>query len=223
MKILALSDIEVSFVYNPVAALRFQDVGMVIGCGDLSYIYIEHLVNLLGVPTYFVRGNHAKPVEMSLGVRRTSPWGAKDLHQQVVRDHSGLLMAGIEGSIRYNNGKYQYTQGEMWWMVFRLVPQMILNKSRYGRFLDLFVTHAPPWSIHDKEDHPHQGIKSFLWLDRVFQPLVHFHGHVHIYSPLTRTTTQYHNTQIINVFRYREQELLLEGKNARPVLVSEGG
>jgi hypothetical protein len=26
-------------------------------------------------------------------------------------------MAGIEGSLNYNNGRYQYTQGQMWGMV----------------------------------------------------------------------------------------------------------
>jgi hypothetical protein len=164
MKLLALSDVEYSFIYNPVAALRFQDVDMIIGCSDISYIDIEYLANLLGVPAYFVCENHAQPLEKKLGVQRDSPWGATDLHRKTIRDSSGLLLAGIEGSIRYNRGNYQYSQGEMWGMVFGLVPRLFINKSRYGRFLDVFVTHAPPWEIHAGPDHAHQGIKAFRWL-----------------------------------------------------------
>lgn len=219
MKILALSDVEYSFIYNPVAALRFQDVDMVIGCGDLSYIYIEHLANLLGVPTYFVRGNHEKPLERKLGVRRKAPWGARDLHRKCVRDdHSGLLLAGIEGSIRYNKGMYQYTQGEMFGMVLGLVPRLLVNRIRYGRYLDVFVSHASPWEIHAGQDRAHLGIRAFRWLIRVFQPAVHLHGHIHVYSPLVKRVTWLKKTCVVNVYGYRELEIDMGAANGRPFL-----
>lgn len=218
MNLLALSDVEVSFIYSPVAAKRFRDIDMVIGCGDLSYIYIEHLIDVLGVPAYFVRGNHASPVEYKMGVERSAPWGAVDLHLKNIKDPSGLLLAGIEGSIRYNLNAYQYSQVDMWLMVYRLVPKLLMNKLRCGRYLDIFVTHASPWGIHDGSDFAHQGIKAFRWLIKVFQPLLHLHGHVHIYNPLTRIATKYHRTKIMNVYGFQEQEIILEGKNGKPVL-----
>ena len=154
---------------------------------------------------YYVRGNHASQVEVSMDGERTEPWGGIDLHRRVRRDPaSGLLMAGIEGSIRYNYGDHQYTQGEMWTLVFGLTPLLFLNRLRYGRYLDIFVTHSPPWKIHDLDDRPHQGIKAFNWLNRVFKPVYHLHGHVHIYRTDTIRETQVGSTRVINTYGYRE-------------------
>jgi Icc-related predicted phosphoesterase len=74
----------------------------------------------------------------------------------------------------------------------------------YGRFLDVFITHAPAQGIHDRADRPHQGIKAFRWLLRVFQPAHHIHGHIHIYRPDTATETRFGKTQVLNAFGYRE-------------------
>jgi Icc-related predicted phosphoesterase len=210
MRILAVSDVESNLVYSPQIGKRFRDIDLAIGCGDLPYYYLEFIISSLDIPLYFVRGNHASHLESGENGDRTAPWGAIDLHQRVLRDHSGLLMAGIEGSIRYNNGFHQYTQSEMWSMVMGLVPGLYLNRLRYGRYLDVFVTHSPPWKIHDMEDRPHRGIKAFNWLVKVFQPTFHLHGHVHVYRSDTITETQIGQTRVINTFGYRELTLDLE-------------
>jgi Icc-related predicted phosphoesterase len=210
MKILAVSDIELGFIYNVQIAQRFKDIDMMISCGDLPYYYLEFMVSMLDKPLYFVRGNHASKVESTSAGERTAPWGAEDLHQRVTRVPGGLLMAGIEGSIRYNNGPHQYSQGEMWTMALGLVPRLMINRLRYGRFLDVLVTHAPPWKIHDMEDLPHHGIKAFRWLLQVFKPAYHLHGHIHVYRNDIPTITQFEETQVINCYGYRE--LTLEAK-----------
>lgn len=207
MKILAVSDEENGLIYSPQIARRFHDVDLVIGCGDLPYYYLEYIVSMLDVPLYFVRGNHASQIEIGTNGERHYPWGAIDLHAKTARDESGLLMAGIEGCLRYNFGEYQYTQPEMWSMAIWLVPQLVLNKIRYGRYLDILVTHAPPWKIHDMDDLPHQGIKAFNWLIRVFKPMIHFHGHVHIYRSDMIKETLVGQTRVINAFGYRELTL----------------
>ena len=38
-----------------------------------------------------------------------------------------------------------------------LVPSPVLNKLRYGRFLDVLITHAPPRGVHDESDLCHAG------------------------------------------------------------------
>jgi hypothetical protein len=48
--------------------------------------------------------------------------------------------------------------------VLRLAPKLMVNRARYGRYLDVLVAHSPPWKIHDQDDLPHQGFKSFLRL-----------------------------------------------------------
>ena len=208
MKLLTVSDKEVPLIYSPQIKQRFRDVDLALSSGDLPYYYLEYIISSLDIPLYYVRGNHAKSVEYGLGSSRTEPWGAIDLHRKVVRDpDTGLLLAGIEGSLVYNRGKYQYTQSEMWSMVMSLVPALMMNKVRYGRYLDIFVTHAPPWRIHDDDDRAHQGVKAFNWLIKTFQPSFHIHGHIHIYRPGITTETKIGKTLVLNTYGYRKVSL----------------
>jgi len=207
VKVLAVSDKVEPLLDSPQVAQRFGDVDLVLGCGDLPYRYLEGLTTRLRAEVFFVRGNHALPQVYGEGGARTGPRGCYDLHRRVL-NYRGVLLAGVEGSLRYSKGPYQYTQGEMWGFVWGLVPRLLLNRMLYGRFLDLFVTHAPPWGIHDKEDLPHQGVKAFRWLLRVFRPAYHIHGHVHRYTPADPARTLVGATWVINA--YGHQSLTLE-------------
>ena len=204
MKILAVSDTELGFLYQPSIVDRFFDVDLIISCGDLPHYYLEFMISMLNVPLYYVNGNHANKIEITTGGERRYPWGAVNLHRRNLTDDTGLLLAGIEGSVRYNLGPFQYSQSQMWNMVFSLIPKLIFNKLRYGRFLDIFITHAPPWKIHDEKDLPHQGIKSFRWFINVFKPTYHLHGHIHVYRNDTITETHFNQTKVINCYGYRE-------------------
>jgi uncharacterized protein len=202
MKVLTLSDIVVPFLYSPQIKERFIGIDLAIDCGDLPYYYLEYIGDELKTDICFVRGNHSKIEEFTtVGIHRF-PLGATDLHCRVL-NCKDLLLAGIEGSLRYRNGPFQYTQGEMWTLVFSMALALFSNHLRYDRYLDVFVTHAPPWGIHDQPDLPHQGIKAFLWLDKVFKPSYHFHGHTHIYRPDTERETKLGNTWVINTYGYR--------------------
>lgn len=204
MKILAISDVEMSFIYSPLVKQRFGDADLVISCGDLPYYYLEYIISMLNVPLYYVNGNHNNRVEIGSGENRSSPWGAVHLHNRPVTAPGGLLLAGIDGSLQYNFGPYQYTQAEMWQMVLGLIPMMFVNHLRFGRFLDVFVSHAPPWKIHDMDDRPHQGIKAFRWFDTVFQPAYHLHGHIHVYRQDAITETIVGRTHVVNSYGFRE-------------------
>ena len=204
MKLLAVSDVEVGFIYSPFISQKFSGLDLAISCGDLPYYYLEYIQSMLNVPLYFVRGNHSSKVEFGTAAPRSSPWGAHNLHQRCLQDDTGLLLAGLEGSLRYNQGPHQYTQAEYWSMVLRLVPGFLMNKARFNRYVDVMVTHAPPWHIHDDTDLPHQGIKAFNWLIKVFEPTYFLHGHVHVYRPDTVTRSVVGKTTVLNVFGYRE-------------------
>jgi Icc-related predicted phosphoesterase len=206
MKILTISDVVVDVVYSPSIRNRFSNIDITIGCGDLPYYYLEYIVSTLDIPVFYVRGNHGKVIEYSEAGPRKRPHGAVDLHKIVVY-HNGLILAGIEGSLRYKNGPYQYTQAEMWVNVLQLVPVLVHNQLRHGRFLDIFVTHASPWGIHDQSDLAHQGIKAFRWLLRVFKPIYHFHGHIHVYHPNVVRETVFERTSVINTYGYREIDI----------------
>ncbi len=203
---LSISDRVVDIIYSRHIQQRFGDIDLVLSCGDLPYYYIEYIVSSLNSPVFFVRGNHDKEVEYSSGGPYHGPHGAIDLHQKVVRANN-LILAGVEGSIRYSRGSYQYTQFEMWLNILPLIPKLLLNRLRYGHALDILVTHAAPWGIHDKQDWTHQGIHAFRWLLDTFQPAYHFHGHVHLYGVDALHQTTYKHTQVINSFDYRRVTL----------------
>jgi uncharacterized protein len=207
MNILAVSDVELNIIYSPSIRKRFRHIDLLIGCGDLPYYYMEYMISTLDRTLYYVRGNHAPKIyEEGGGGPRVNPWGGIDLHQAVARDPSGLLLAGVEGSLLYNKGKHQYTQNEMWLFAARMVPKLLLNRLRFGRALDVLVTHAPPWKIHDQDDLPHQGIRAFRWLIQVFQPPLHLHGHIHLYQSNIKQETQVGATRVINAYGFREIE-----------------
>jgi Icc-related predicted phosphoesterase len=209
VNILSISDITIPFIYSTQVRNIFSDVDVVLACGDLPYYYQEYIISMLDVPLYFVRGNHDPLKEYGAFGEREYPLGGIDLHRRTLQ-RDGVIFAGIEGSIRYSSrGNFQYTRSEMWTHAFYLVPGLLYNRLLYGRYLDILVTHASPWGIHDKPDLPHQGLKAFNWLIRVFQPKYHFHGHIHVYRPDTITETQLGNTRILNTYSYRETELVL--------------
>jgi Icc-related predicted phosphoesterase len=208
MKILALSDTLVPFVYSPQVRRRFDGVDLILGCGDLPYYYLEYVLNAMDRPLFYVRGNHDQVIEYSSEAQRVGPAGGVDLHGRHAA-YRGLLLAGVEGSLRYRNGPFQYSQGEMWANVFHLIPGLLRNRVRYGRYLDIFLTHAPPEGVHDRPDLPHQGIRAFRWLADSFKPAYLIHGHVHIYRPDTPTRTRLGSTIVLNAFGF--QELLAGG------------
>lgn len=212
MRALVVSDKVEPILYSPAVQDRVGDIDLIISCGDLPFYYLEFLMSTLNRPTYYVFGNHGREMEYQSGKgdhwnMATSPAGAVNLHGCNVREQ-GLLMAGLEGSIRYNNSPgAQHTETEMWLNVVRLAPKLWLNRLRYGRWLDVLVTHSPPWGIHDKPDRPHQGFKCFLLAMRWFKPRYLLHGHIHIYRRNEATQTLYDATEVVNVYPYRIMEL----------------
>jgi Icc-related predicted phosphoesterase len=209
MKLLIISDIVVESMHSAQILERAAGVNMVIGCGDLPDDYIEYVVSMLNVPVYHVRGNHSE-VHFNADGELLEPAGAVNLHRRVLNE-GGVLLAGVEGSHRYRVGRFQYSQAAMWVHVFRLLPGLLWNRLRYGRFLDIFVSHAPPAGIHDDDDIPHHGIHAFRWLIETFQPRYHLHGHVHVYRRDVKTVTAHGKTQVINTYGYRFLEI--EGGN----------
>jgi Icc-related predicted phosphoesterase len=206
VKILAVSDKVVKSIYSDHIRERFADVDMVISCGDLPYSYLEYIVSMLNVPCFFVHGNHDQPEHQSNGRVLFEPGGWINLDGQTVRA-GDIILAGLEGSIRYKpRGDYQYTDSQIAFKIRRMMPALLMNRVRYGRYLDILVTHAPPLGIHDGEDHCHRGFKSLLWFMERFKPRYLLHGHKHVYKP-EPCRTGYEDTQVLNVYPFRTFDL----------------
>lgn len=212
MRALVISDKVEPILYSGAICDRVGKIDLILSCGDLPFYYIEYVISMVNRPAYYVMGNHGREFEYQSGKgdtwnQQTSPLGARNLHGQTAKENS-LLLAGLEGSIRYNNSaEAQYTDMEMHWNIGRLIPRLIRNRIRYGRWLDVLVTHSPPFGIHDKPDPAHRGFRSFLPFMRYFKPRYLLHGHIHLYRQNQVTQTTYHQTEVINVYPFRILEL----------------
>jgi Icc-related predicted phosphoesterase len=204
MKIVVVSDVVIDWIYSPEIRKLLSDTDLVIGCGDLPTYYLEYIISSLDVPLFHVHGNHSIP-EPGGDHNIPNSTGCIDLHCRMLQ-FEGHSFAGVEGSLRYNNGAYQYSQLGMWVNVFKLVPALLRNRAKYGKYLDVFVTHAPAWGIQDQPDLPHQGIKAYRWLLTRFQPDYHLHGHIHVYRPDMVTESSFGKTRVINAYGYRKLE-----------------
>lgn len=204
MKILAISDEVVDFIYSPAVKDRYGDVDLIVGCGDLPFYYLEFVVSILNKPLYMVPGNHdAHNQYMSDGRILTHAEGCEDVDGQVANEN-GLLIAGLGGSIRYRpDGVHQYTQGEMRTRVAALTPSLWFNRLRYGRFADILITHSAPRGIHDSSDMAHVGFEAFNDFIKRFRPRFLLHGHSHVYQREAITRTMVGETEVINVYPYR--------------------
>ncbi len=202
MKILAVSDRVVDAVYSSRIDERFSDVDLAISCGDLPYSYLEYIVTILNVPCLYVHGNHDHREYTASGAVLNRPGGWTDLDGRSV-EVGGLLFAGLEGSIRYKpHSPHQYTERQMAGKAWALVPALLMNRFRLGRYLDVLVTHSPPRGIHDGEDCAHRGFGAFMGLMKWFKPRYLLHGHKHVYGT-EPTRTRYADTEVINVCPYR--------------------
>lgn len=202
MKILAVSDLVVEGIYSSRIRERFGDVDMVLSCGDLPYSYLEYIVTMLNVDCFFVHGNHDQPEYTADGRTLTEPGGWFNLDGRTVEARR-VLLTGLEGSIRYKpRAPFQYTDGEMAYKVSRMTPALLMNRVLHGRYLDILITHSPPFGIHDGEDLPHRGFKALLGFMTVFRPRYLLHGHKHIYGP-EPSRTRYLDTEVINVYPFR--------------------
>lgn len=192
MKILCVSDTVMPQMESAVnLRRRYNDVQLLISCGDLPPAYLEFIVSVLNIPLFYVRGNHDERYE-------NEPPGGEDLHQRVIT-HQGLTFAGLEGSMQYNGGPIQYSDFQMRMMVYQMGAGMYLRQRQRGHAVDFFVTHSPAFGIHDKKDLPHTGFKAFLQYMRWYKPRYMLHGHVHTWDRRETVKTQYHETCVMNI------------------------
>jgi Icc-related predicted phosphoesterase len=179
---------------------------MVLAAGDLPLEYLDFVVSSLNCPLLFVYGNHhlEKYETYRKSIFSSDEYypGAGGLTHigSLVRREKGLIIAGLGGSRQYNKGLNQYTEWQMKLEIWKLFPRLLFNRIFRGRWVDILLTHAAPWGIHDKKDLCHQGFKCFLWFMRVFKPRYLIHGHIHLYDLSELRTTVYGATLVINAY-----------------------
>jgi uncharacterized protein len=165
-------------------------IDLLIGCGDLPADYLDGLATLYAAPLVFVRGNHDPPD------RKGDYPPDAEIDGRVVTER-GLLIAGLEGCIRYSGGPHQYTERQM------TAKALALRFRLRGRRPDVLITHGPPAGINEGSDPPHRGLRAVRRAIEWMHPRLLLHGHVHPYGRDTPREGQLGETRVINVVGHR--------------------
>ena len=191
MKILIVSDIESTYIWDFFDREKFKDIELIISCGDLKASYLSFLVTMIPAPLFYVPGNHdVKYID-------NEPEGCINIDNQVVT-YKNIKIAGLGGSIEYSGGPFQFTEKAM---AKRTKKLMKACHKKGG--LDILVTHSPSLGIGDGDDWAHKGFACFHDFYEILSPSYHLHGHQHLnYSPHMKRINQVNETQVINGYSY---------------------
>jgi Icc-related predicted phosphoesterase len=189
LTVLAIADQVSPALYDSFRVERWRDVDLILSCGDLPPDYLDFLCSSLDVPILYVRGNHD-------GVFDSSRYdGCENVHGKIVTC-KGIRIVGFQGSHRYNNGPYQYTEAQM----RRIVRRARLQSIRTGP-PEIVLTHAPLAGCHDGSDICHRGFECFNKAVEAWRPQFFIHGHTHAYDGWS-PVSQIGSTSVINAYPY---------------------
>ena len=187
MKILILSDVESKYLWDYFEKEKLEGIDLILSCGDLKPQYLSFLASFTKAPVLYVRGNHDDCYEID------PPDGCICIEDSIY-NFNGLRIMGLGGSIKYNNGKNQYTQNQMKKRVKRMWFKIMRNHG-----FDILLTHAPAAGFHEGGDRAHKGFDIFSELIDRYHPKFFIHGHVHKdYSRNFVRQDQIGDTTVIN-------------------------
>jgi Icc-related predicted phosphoesterase len=207
VRILAVADEVAESLYGD--TLKDLRPDLILAAGDLPFEYLENLVSRTDVPLLYVPGNHDPELKLGDSIYEglsakfdgTGPSGCINA-DGLVGEAAGMWIAGLGGSIRYNEGPNQYTQREMRWRARKLQWRARLRR----RHIDILLTHAPAAGLGDAGDPAHAGFEAFKRLLLELRPRVHIHGHVRTFGP-KKDDLRLGQTVIVNAIPYRLLEL----------------
>lgn len=198
MKILVLADEESRYLWDYYEKGKLDGIDLILSAGDLKAEYLEFLVTFAKCPLLYIHGNH------DTKYKEAPPEGCICIDDSLFV-YKGIRILGLGGSMRYNNGAFQYTEKEMQ----RRIRRRWLDLRRHGGF-DILLTHAPAAGLHDMEELPHKGFSCFRQLLETYKPKYFVHGHVHLnYGKFPRTDS-FGDTAVINAY----EKYLIDYKGA---------
>lgn len=223
-KVLSVSDEIVEPLWTDWVHKKAGDVAVVLGAGDLPFDYLEYLSNELNKPCVYVPGNHDADlsgyerrglwIRDGLPVEWPGPEGAMNADGQVV-DVAGLRIAGLGGSIRYNDGPNQWTERQQARRAAKVSRMAGRRQRRDGRRVDVLLTHSPPKDCGDREDPPHRGFACLHTAVERMRPRLLLHGHIHPHGQPV-PDRELGKTRVVNTVGYRILELPDAGVDDEP-------
>ncbi len=190
MKILFLADEESKAYWDFFHKEDFEDIDLIVSCGDLKASYLSFLATMVPVPVLYVRGNHDDRYE------KDPPDGCICIENDIY-NFRGIRILGLGGSNRYKSGINQYTEEQMKRRVRKLRYKIWRNKG-----FDILVTHSPAKGLHDDTDPCHTGFDVFNEMINKYKPDYFVHGHVHMnYGRKFPREDMVDNTHVINAYQ----------------------
>lgn len=191
MKILFLADEPDPYYYEYFDKTKFDELDLIVSCGDLKPDYVSFFATMSHVPVLYVRGNHDDVYE-------AKPPGGCICIEDCVYVYKGVRFVGLGGCMRYKPGINQYTDKEM----ARRIAKLRWQLRRSGG-VDILVTHAPSKGIGDESDLCHTGFACFNEFIEKYHPDYHVHGHVHInYGRKFTRLMVNEDTKVINAYQH---------------------
>lgn len=189
MKILFLADVESKAYWDFFHKEDFEDIDLIVSCGDLNASYLSFLATMVPVPVLYVRGNHDDRYKIN------PPDGCICIEDDIY-NYRGVRILGLGGCNRYKAGDNQYTDRQM----KKRVNKMRLKIWRNGGF-DILVTHSPAKGLHDDSDPCHVGFDTFNEVIKKYKPKYFVHGHVHMnYGRKFPREDMVDDTHVINAY-----------------------
>lgn len=190
MKILLVSDKEEPYIWDYFDRERFEDVELILSCGDLKAEYLSFLVTMINAPLLYVHGNH------NVDYIKNPPEGCLSVEDTII-NYKGIRILGLGGSYFYGRKEFQYTDEQMEKRIHKLKLKIWRHKG-----FDILLTHAPAYGLGDGDDMCHRGFKSFISLMDKYSPRYLIHGHQHLNYRKQPRIIHYSSTEIINAYGY---------------------
>ena len=165
MRILVLADVESKYLWDYFEKEKLDGIDLILSCGDLKPQYLSFLASFSKVPILYVHGNHDDCYEIA------PPDGCICIENKIYV-YRGVRIMGLGGSIRYNNGKNQYTQAQM----KQRVRKMWLSIKKH-KGIDILLTHSPAAGINDGEDHVHKSYSNGFKREDKYKTTVVINGY----------------------------------------------
>jgi calcineurin-like phosphoesterase family protein len=217
--VLAVADEVVETLWTQ--GVRRHRVDLVLAAGDLPFDYLEFLADALNRPCVFVPGNHDADLagyvpgrgmwlRDGLPAEWPGPAGGVNVDGRVV-DVAGLRIAGLGGSIRYNDGPNQWTERQQARRARRVARSAEWRRLRDGREVDVLLTHSPARGVGDAEDPCHRGFACLHDAVRRMRPKLLVHGHIHPYG-IQVPDRRIGETLVVNTVGFRILDIVSRGR-----------
>jgi len=207
MKILCISDKISEIIYSNNLVKRFNDIDLILSCGDLPFHYYEFIMSTLNKPLYYVMGNH-EPEKLSKQKSVFDKFDTKNITGKII-NFNGIIIGGLSNCKKLGiEAEFETTEMGQQFCIYKMLPKLWINKIFQKRYIDILISHSPPLDKNDDStDYYHSGFKAYTkFLDK-YMPKYHIHGHIHLYDKNQNRIKQYKKTTIINAYEYYVLEI----------------